>query len=300
MSNLKEIREHINSVRDTRKITNAMYMISSNKLRKARKMLDDTEDYFHELRAMIDRIARNIPAGTEDVFLETHSDVPAKERRKGYLILTADKGLAGAYNHNVLKLALQHISEDNIRDNYKLYVVGEMGRHFFLNRKMAVDEAFRYTAQNPTMHRAREISSSVIEDYMLRRLDEVYLIYTVIEAAGVCEARFEKLLPLDLITDVVRKKSASGEFYEDFMMKPSPAAVLDNIVPNYVNGYIYGALVETFCSEQHSRMTAMESAGRNAEEMIARLGMEYNRRRQELITQEITEVMGGARALRRK
>ena len=299
MSNLKEIREHIASVRDTGKITNAMYMISSNKLRKARRMLTDTEDYFHELHSMIERIARNIPAGTEDVFLETHLDVEPARRRKGYLVLTADKGLAGAYNHNVLKLALKHITEDNDTANYKLYVVGEVGRHFFMSKRMAIDETFRYTSQNPTMHRAREISASIIDDYMERRLDEVFMVYTVIEK-GVCEARFEKLLPLSLITEAVRDKDASGVFYEDFVMRPSPAAVLDNIVPNYVNGYIYGALVETFCSEQQSRMTAMESANRNAAQMIGRLRQEYNRKRQEMITQEITEVMGGAKALRRR
>ena len=300
MSNLREIREHINSVSDTAKITNAMYMISSNKLRKAKKMLSETEGYFHALKDMILRISENIPEGTEDVFLETHSDIPAGKRRKGYLILTADKGLAGAYNNNVLKLAYNHITADNDENNYRLYVVGEYGRHFLINRGMKPDEEFQYTAQNPTMHRARKISASIVDDYISRKLDEVYIVYTVMEKGSVCEPRFEKLLPLTLLTDAVKKKDTGGVFYEEFMMFPSPSAVLENIVPNYVNGYIYGALVETFCSEQHSRMTSMEAANRNAEEMIRKLSQEFNRVRQDRITQEITEVVGGARALKRK
>ena len=299
MSSLREIREHIDSVRDTAKITGAMYMISSNKLRKARRMLEETEDYFLSLRELIRRISENIPEGAENVFLKTHADIAPEMRRKGYLILSADKGLAGAYNGNILRLALKHIREDNREENYRLYVVGELGRHFFMSHGLEVDRSFNYTAQNPTMHRARQISASIIDDYRSGRLDEVYLVYTVMEKGAVCEARFEKLLPLSLLTDAVRRKEEAGTYYEEFMMRPSPGAVLDNVVPNYVNGYIYGALVETYCSEQQSRMVAMEAAGRNAEEMIGQLSREYNRERQDRITQEITEVVGGARALRR-
>lgn len=296
LSNIKEIRDRIESVGDTRKITNAMYLISSTKLRKARKMLTDTEPFFFATKAMIERVVTHLPEGTENIFLETRTDIPEKERRKGYIIFTDDKGLAGAYNHNVLKLAEEHILGDG--DKWKLFVIGEVGRFHFATKKMEIEESFLFTSQNPTLHRARKIAAEILDYYYQRKLDEFYVVYTTVKG-NTCETRFEKLLPLKMITEIKKTLPPEGTMLEEFLMEPSPSAILDNIVPNYVTGFIYGALVEAFCSVQSSRMMAMDAANKNAEKMIYELTRIYNRERQAMITQEITEVVSGAKALKR-
>ncbi len=296
MANIKEIRDRIESVGDTMKITNAMYLISSTKLRKARKMLTDTEPFFFSTKAMIERVVSHLPEGTKNIFLETRKDIPESERKRGYIIFTDDKGLAGAYNHNVLKLAEEHIHGDG--DKWKLFVIGELGRYHFTSRNMDIEESFMFTSQNPTLHRARKIAAEILEYYYDRKIDEFYVIYTTMKGAT-CEARFEKLLPLDFIEEIRKEAPPPGIMLEEFLMEPSPSAILDNIVPNYVTGFIYGALVEAFCSVQSSRMQAMDNANKNAEKMISELKKSYNRQRQAQITQEITEVVSGAKALKR-
>ena len=301
MANIKEIQDRIKSVNDTMKITNAMYMISSNKLRKARKMLAETEPYFYSVQGMFSRVIRHVPVDTQDIFLDKHMDIPKEERKKDYIVLTDDKGLAGAYNHNVLKIVEQHIKNDG--PNWKLYVVGEMGRQYFLNKSIPVDEQFHFTAQNPTLSRARKIAARILNDYENQDVDEVYMVYTTMKNSIVCETQFFQLLPLDRKENATGGqdvlKATSGALQEEFLMTPSPEAVLDNIVPSLVTGFIYGALVEAFCSVQNSRMMAMDSANKNAKSMIHDLTMKYNRERQGMITQEITEVASGAKALKR-
>ncbi|AOZ96603.1 ATP synthase F1 subunit gamma [Butyrivibrio hungatei] len=296
MATIKEIRDRINSVNDTKKITNAMYLISSTKLRKAKKMLTETEPFFFATQAMISRVVRHLPEGVENIFLETRLDIPEKERRRGYIIFTDDKGLAGAYNHNVLDVAEEHIKNDG--DKWKLFVIGEVGRFHFASKNMDIEESFLFTSQNPTLHRARKIAAEILDYYYSRQIDEFYVIYTTVHG-NVCETRYEKLLPLDIITDIQLMEQPAGVMREEFLMEPSPSAILDNIVPNYITGFIYGALVEAFCSVQSARMMAMDSANKNAEKMLDNLQRTYNRTRQALITQEITEVVSGAKALKR-
>ncbi|WP_051656628.1 ATP synthase F1 subunit gamma [Butyrivibrio sp. AE3004] len=299
MANIKEIRDRISSIRDTMKITNAMYMISSNKLRKAKKQLVETEPYFYALQAMIARVSRHIPDDVEDIFLKTTDDIPFNARAKGYLVLTSDKGLAGAFNHNVVKTAEKHIRENNNLVNYKLYVVGEFGRHYFSSLGFKIEENFRYTAQNPNLDRSRDIASIIIDDYTNGVIDEVYVVYTSMKNSLSSEVKMEKILPLDIIETARNRYRIIDAYNEEFIFHPSPKAILDNIVPNFINGFIYGALVETFCSEQNSRMMAMDNANKNATSMISELTKQYNRQRQAAITQEITEVASGAKALRR-
>ena len=295
MANIKEIRDRINSVNDTRKITNAMYLISSTKLRRAKKMLTDTEPFFFATQAMISRLVRHLPEGVDNIFLETRLEIPEDERRRGYIIFTDDKGLAGSYNHNVIKLAEEKIAAD--KGEWKLFVIGEVGRFHFLSKGVDIEESFMFTSQNPTLHRARKIAAEILDYYYSRKLDEFYIIYTTVQGPKI-DTRFEKLLPLEIITDIKREKPVTDAILEEFLMEPSPSAILDNIVPNYVTGFIYGALVEAFCSVQSARMMAMDSANKNAETMIAELQRTYNRQRQAMITQEITEVVSGAKALK--
>ncbi len=297
MPTTREIRDRINSIGDTLKITNAMYLISSTKLRKARKSLTDTEPYFYSLQSLVARIIRHLPDDFTHPYLDFRTDVSKENRRRGYIAVTADKGLAGAYNHNVLKMV-----EDQLKkgDDNMLFVVGEVGRQYFEQRGIPVDEQFHYTAQNPSLHRARMISERMLELYFKKELDEVYIVYTRMQNSLTAQTEIMQLLPLNKLDDkAFVRATQAGVLQQEFSMEPSPKAVIDNIVPNYITGYIYGALVESFCSEQNARMMAMDAANKNGIKMKQELSVQYNRLRQGQITQEITEVCAGARAQQR-
>ncbi|MCM1045783.1 MAG: ATP synthase F1 subunit gamma [Candidatus Gastranaerophilales bacterium] len=291
MANIREIQGRMKSIQDTMKITNAMYMISSTKLRRARKKLEETEKYFSTLKEMVRYITRNIPE-IENVYLDNRPQKTEQERVRGLIVVTADKGLAGAYNHNVLKLAGEQVAQHT---NCKLFVVGELGRQYFATKKIPVEEHFHYTAQNPSLHRARFISETVLEQFKSGALDEVYIVYTNLKNGMNMETLAQRLLPLERYRD-----DEETGYGEDLWFMPSPETVLSNVIPDCVMGYVYGALVESFCSEQNARMMAMEAANKNASAMIHELSIEYNRMRQAMITQEITEVVAGAKAQKKK
>lgn len=297
MANTSQIQSRMKSIRDTMKITSAMYMISSTKLRKARKNLEETEPYFFTLQSMMSRILRHLP-DIENKYFDLREKKTPRERVSGYIVVTADKGLAGAYNHNVLKLAQEQMEKQE--GGFKLFVVGELGRQYFAAKGVSVAEHFHYTAQNPTLHRARIISETVLEHFLEEKLDEVYLIYTNMKNSMTTETEMLKLLPLTAADYQQKEAQLAGVYQEELVMLPSPQAVLNNIVPDCVMGYVYGALVESFCSEQNARMMAMEAANKSASAMIHDLSIEYNRVRQAMITQEITEVISGAKAQKKK
>lgn len=300
MANTREIQSRMKSIQDTMKITNAMYMISSTKLRKARKNLEETESYFYTLQSMIARILRHLPEKEIQEYNEYFDHREKKDpadRVHGLIVVTADKGLAGAYNHNVLKLAEERIKEGG---RYKLFVVGELGRQYFGAKKIPVAEQFHYTAQNPTLHRARIISETILQQFHTGEVDDVQLIYTVMKNGVTTETQTLNLLPLTAQHYMPEQAHMAGIVQEELVMNPSPRAVLDNIVPDCVMGYIYGGLVESFCSEQNARMMAMEAANKSASAMIHDLSVQYNRVRQAMITQEITEVIAGAKAQKAK
>ena len=291
MANAREIKNRISSVKDTAKITKAMYLISSTKLRKAKKSLEDTEPYFYNLQMAIARLLRHMP-DMRHSFLKNLNDIPPEKRRRGLIIVTADKGLAGAYNHNVIKATEEWLNEPGINS---LFVVGELGRSYFMNKGMEIDSHFRYTTQNPSLHRARKIIGAVVDKYQADDLDEITIVYTRMVNSMVTHTEVVPLLPLD-------KKKIMGNIpagfitEQDITMLPSPKEVLDTVIPNYLVGFVYGALVESFCSEQNARMMAMQAANDNADDIIRDLSIQYNRVRQAAITQEITEVVAGAKA----
>lgn len=296
MANIREIEGRIRSIQDTMKITNAMYMISSSKLRKNRKSLDDTKEYFFTLQAMIERILRHLP-DIDNKYFDLRPQKTGEERIKGLIVVTADKGLAGSYNHNVLKIAQEQIEAHK---NCKLFVIGESGRKYFANRGIKVEEQFRYTAQNPTLNKARVISAHVVKKFLDGELDELYIIYTGMKNSIVIENDMLKLLPFTKRAEISNELINAEIVQEELAFMPTPGDVIDNIAPDCVTGYIYGALVESFCSEQNARMMAMEAANKNAQAMIHDLSIQYNRVRQNMITQEITEVIAGARAQKKK
>lgn len=291
MASIKEIRTHIKSVEQTLKITNAMYLISSSNLRKARKQLTDVEPYFMKIEATISDILRHSPE-ISHVFFDKRPGVQPEDRKIGYIVITGDKGLAGAYNHNILKLAEQKMSESA---HTSLFVVGQVGRSYFQEHGVPIDVEFLYTAQDPNMGRARDMAELMLDLYLEERLDEVYIIFTKMVNSFQMEPTIHKLLPLD--PDVFPEYDKNRDTYNrDVVYVPSVKAVMDRLVPGYVKGDIFGALVESYCSEQNSRMAAMKSSSDNARAMLQTLNLSYNRARQAAITQEITEVVGGAQA----
>ncbi len=293
MANIREIRERISSIKQILKITNAMYLMSSSKLKKARKSLEDTEPYFYKLQETIDSILEHTPH-TRQFYFDRRSGIAEENRKKGYIVITADKGLCGSYNHNILRFAEQELAAQTNLDNCQLFVMGQVGRIYFQNRrKSSVDSEFLYTTQNPTLYRAMEIAQLVLEKFEHGELDEVYLLYTDMVTSNVQETRKLRLLPFERrhfgkAPDGTMKKMPKASFL------PSPEVVMANLIPNYAKGVIYGAMVEAFCCEQQSRMTAMDAATNSAKDMIKELSLLYNRARQAAITQEITEVCGGA------
>ena len=256
MANAREIQSRIKSVQDTMKITNAMYMISSSKMKKAKKVLEDTEPYFYNMQAAIARILRHIPDIQHPFFSVRHL-VPQQERKTGIIVVTGDKGMAGAYNHNITKLTDEFM--EKTPGYHKLYVLGMVGRQYYEKKSADVDGSFRYTVQKPTMHRARLISEEIVRAFLDRELDEVHIIYTQMQNAAVMEPVDMQLLPLKKASFSPAQIPA-GAPQEEIEMFPSADVVLDTMIPNYLTGVIYGCLVEAYASENNARMTAMQSS----------------------------------------
>ncbi|RHV46484.1 ATP synthase F1 subunit gamma [Firmicutes bacterium OM04-13BH] len=296
MASAKEIQSRIKSIQDTMKITNAMYMISSSKLKRAKQVLSDTEPYFYGIQSAIGRVLRHMPE-MEHKYFDERSDIPKEDKKTGYIVVSADKGLAGAYNHNVFKIAEECMEKEA---HPQLFVLGEVGRQYFAKKKMDVDMNFRFTVQKPTMHRARVISEEMIERYLKGELDEVYIIYTRMVNAVSMEAEMSQLLPLKKADFHTPAQVMVDIHQEEIEMVPSAEEILNSMVPNYLHGFTYGCLVESYASEHNSRMMAMDAATSSAKDMLKDLSIQYNRVRQAAITQEITEVIGGAKAQKNK
>ena len=236
MAGMREIRERIASVSEIMKITNAMYLISSSNLKKAKKRLENTEPYFEKLQSTIHHILLHTPE-FEHKYFDQREEKKPEDKMIGYIVVTADKGLAGAYNHNVLKLASEQLEKGG---QNKLFVVGELGRQYFMKKDVNIDGEFSYTVQNPTLYRARHIGLQLIDEYVREELDEVYIIYTKMINAFKMEADMFQLLPLQ--REEYTHKNLKG--YSDRMtFHPSVESVLNSLIPNVVCGFVYGALV---------------------------------------------------------
>lgn len=288
MAGMKEVRDHIKSVEETLKITNAMYLIASSGVRKARRQLADVEPYFDKISATISDILHHSPE-IDHPYFDRRAQKAPEERRVGYIVITGDKGMAGAYNHNILKLAERQLERPG---EANLFVVGQAGRAYFAQRGVELAGEFLYTAQNPTMARAREIGDTFLDLFRRGHIDEVWVLYTRMVTPLRLEPTLTKLLPLE--RDLFPWEPRSSSHYTQTVAYiPSEGAVLDRIVPGYLKGMLFGAMAESYCSEQSARMTAMDSASKNAKEMLGKLNLTYNRARQSAITQGITEIVGG-------
>lgn len=291
MANAREIQGRMKSIKDTMKITSAMYMVSSSKLQRARRDLKNTEPYFFLIQDSLAKILdANSEAGNE--FFDTRPNKPEPNKTIGYLVITGDKGLAGSYNHNVIKMAERLIKE---HESNMLFVVGQTGRRYFEQKNVPIDINFNYTAQNPTVGRARVVAGKLTELFLNEEIDEVYIVYTEMVNSMTVQTVSKKILPLSK-SAFKKMDNELVEEYDNATFLPDVKTAFMSIVPNYLTGFIYGALVESYCSEHNARMMAMQTATDSAKDMIRELSIQYNRARQAAITQEITEVVGGANA----
>ena len=293
MPSSKLLKERIESIQDTMKITNAMYLISSSKLRKARQNYQNVLPYFTRMRDTISRVVPHLPdEPVHPFFHEREKENPIR----AYVVLTADKGMAGAYNQNLLKFLKEQCGSD---PNARFYVIGQTGYRALLHKDPRLVEEFHYGATAPTLQRARDITVDAIDDFKSGKLDEIYLIYTKIQNALTSEPVMERLLPLDR-AHLQPAPKGLGDPKGEVEMFPSAWTVFEQIAPIYMHGMIFGAMTESYCAEQSARMTAMDSATKSANDMIRDLQLEYNRTRQGSITQEITEIIGGAAAVQKR
>ena len=282
MSGISEIKSRMESIGEMQKITNAMYLIACAKLQHAKAELNATRPYFDALAREIKRVFR-IEERIENKYFYPITGEHEFEGAYGYLVITADKGLAGAYNQNVIKKVTELMKE---HDESKLFVVGEYGRQYFESHHLPIEKSFIYTAQNPTIDRARKISGILLDMYDAGELKKIFVIYTDFGGGMKTEVKTFRLLPFH------RKDFSAANIGEDehFEFLHTLDKVLDNIMPSYVTGYIYSALIDSFCSEQGSRMSAMNTANENTKELLAELKFKYNHARQDIITREITEI----------
>lgn len=273
MANMKDIKNRIKSVSSTMQITKAMELVASSKLKKARNRAENAKPYFDTItQAMHSAMSTNknsIWTKSRDIKNTTH------------IVIAGDRGLAGGYNSNVLKLAKANITGEN-----NIITIGKKASDFF---KKASDK-FLDISENLTYADAGDVGKIALDNFASGATDEVYLYYTELVSPLLQEAKVMKLLPL-----------AQKETKEDIgtlgtlaEYDPSPESVLSSIIPMYLSGVIYGAITESFASEQAARRIAMENATDNASDMIDNLSLIYNRARQGAITQEISEIVAGA------
>ena len=293
MANAGEIKQRMSSIAETKKVTDAMYMISSVKLRRAKREVQSTEPYFRALKEEISELFLYIPT-TDSRYFHVPTPAPGAHMKHGILLVTADKGLAGSYS-----LTAIHVAEAYMRRHpqTELFIIGEYGRQYFLSHHLPFVSDFFYSATFPSVWEAQRICMDLLESFDDGRLDEINIIYTDYKSGTTSECKRNCLLPLERsrFYSPDRGKAVSDkEFY------PDPNTVLTEIIPSYLTGFIYSCLVDSYCSEQEARMTAMSEAGENADEMLRNLRVQYNRVRQAAITREMTEIASGAAALRRK
>ena len=280
---MKEIKTRIKSVESTKQITKAMELVSSSKFRKAKEKAESARPYFNTLYNTVQDIAKNT-SNSKNVFL--------KERKVNnvcYIVVAGDRGLAGGYNSNILKAVIAH----NKLATGKIIPVGKKAKESLSKRGYEVIDYIE-SVEKCVYEDANRVAQAAMEAYKNGEVDEVNLVYTEFISALSQEPKIVKLLPVTIDKTNNEKEVKKGKAAVQYL--PSADAVLGYVLPKYVSGSIYGAIAESFASEQAARRTAMESATDNANEMISKLELVYNRARQAAVTQEISEIVGGAAA----
>ena len=284
MASLRDIKTRITSTKKTSQITKAMEMVSAAKLNRAESNAKSFVPYMEKIQDVV----ANVALGSKGV---SHPMLVSRSVKKtGYLVITSDRGLAGAFNSNVLRTVYNTIQERHrSQDEYAVIAVGRIGRDFFKRRNIPVMLEITGLGDQPSFADIKDIASQTVNMFADGTFDELYMFYNHFVSAIQQDVTEKKLLPL---TDIASSNKAT--LYE---FEPSQEEILEVLLPQYAESLIYGALLDSKASEHAARMTAMKNATDNAKELIRSLTLSYNRARQAAITQEITEIVAGASAL---
>ncbi|MDR1507243.1 MAG: ATP synthase F1 subunit gamma [Treponema sp.] len=314
MANLRDVRLRMRAITQTLKVTKAMNLISTSKLRKGRRVLEDTEPFFTRIqKTMCDILAGQ--KTMESRFLAAQTRPPASAgpaapdttapRRSAVIAVTSDKGLAGGYNAAVFREVVslcENLSRPEgggRRMSPVLILIGAIGYRYFIRSPYVILENFSFKSKLPDMEDAREISDYIISQYLWGMFDEVHIVYTHMHSAVKLLPLRRQILPLNAekLQEEIEKSGRKKRVELQFEYLPSEEEVFDALVPLYVKGIIYGCLVESYAGEQSARMAAMDEASKSAEKMLGALELSHNRARQAGITQEVTEIVSGSAAL---
>ena len=284
MASMRDIKRRRSSIASTQQITNAMKLVSTVKLQKTKARAERSKPYFDKMYATVTSMLAK--SGTIDhPYLK-----PQPSEKKAVIVLTSNRGLAGGYNANVTKLIT---GSDLKASDLLLYTVGNKGKEYFQLRGYHVEKDYSEVIENPMFSDAREICEEVLGKYASGEIGEIYLAYTYFKNTVVHEPKLLKLLPVE-VDEADLKAADSGSLMN---YEPEEEEALEILIPKYITSILFGALVEAVASENGARMQAMDSATSNAQEMIDKLTLQYNRARQGSITQELTEIIAGANAI---
>ena len=288
MANLKDIRKRIGSVKSTQKITRAMKLVAGARLRKAQENIEALRPYAVKTYEVLSGVAARV--GPDE---EVHPLLARREPKNVMLVvLTSDRGLAGAFNSNICKAAFKRWKELEAEGSDVCFgIIGRKGRDYFTRRGANIRHDFLGVFEDLSVDKAGEIGRYIVDDYTSLDLDACYLVYNEFKSAINQQVTIEPFLP-------IHPAELAEDQIGDFIYEPSQDALLDNLLPMYVEVEIYRALLESVASEHGARMTAMDAATNNASDMIDRLTLQYNRARQAAITKELMEIIGGAEALK--
>jgi F-type H+-transporting ATPase subunit gamma len=295
MANLKAIRSRIGSVKNTQKITKAMKMVAAARLRRAQQAITELRPYAVKTMEVLSSVAAR--AGDEEV----HPLLARRAAKKVLIVvLTSDRGLAGAFNANINKAAFRKwkdLEAEGVQVSFA--VIGRKARDFFRRRDAKIEFDFTGVFENLSVAKAGEIGRAIVAEYNVDGHDAVYLVYNEFKSAISQKVVFEPLVPITPhAAETTESEAKAGGASVDFIYEPTKRALLDRLLPMYIEIEVYRALLESIASEHGARMTAMDNATKNASEMINRLTLVYNRARQAAITTELMEIIGGAEALK--
>jgi F-type H+-transporting ATPase subunit gamma len=287
MATLRDIRRRIRSVQSTQKITRAMKLVAAAKLRRAQDRIIAARPYALKMGELMASLVARAETDRHPLL------APRALKRRRLVIITADKGLCGAFNSNILRASLQFLRETTQGD-VTLVVVGKKARDFYRRRPWTVKSEMLGFFDRLAYAHAQELAGQLMADYLADETDEVHLMYNEFRSVAVQRVKREQLLPIERGTHTAEGAGATA----DYIYEPSPDAILAALLPRHVTTQVYRALMESVAGEHGARMTAMESATKNAKEMIDVLTIQYNKARQERITKELLDIVGGAEALR--
>ena len=288
------LRRRITSVQSTKKITRAMELIAATRVAKAQRRAQEARPYAERITAVIEDLAA-AGAQVDHPLLETREQT----RRVGYLVITSDRGLAGPYNSSVIRAAEKEITTRRAEgSDYSLVLIGRKAADYFRFRNYRIDHSFTGISDTPRYEDARQVANAVAEEFTSGHIDEVLLIYMEFISLGTQRVAVRRFLPLIDMSAIAAIGSGEAEARAAFELEPTPEGVLEALLPRYVESRLFSALLDAAASEHANRQRAMKAATDNAEELITNLTRQMNRARQDAITTEIMEIVGGAEALR--